>query len=527
MTLLDELLERVKQFTPEQFAEAQKDIEKIAPQFSLWTPNIGPQLAAYNCEADELFYGGQAGGGKSDLALGLAFTAHKSSLILRAFSRDARTLALRSHNIAKTSKGFNGQLMEFKFQDKIVEFGGCRNEDEMERYKGRPHDLKAFDEISDFSEKTYRFISAWNRSSIKGQRSRVLATGNPPTSPEGLWVVKYWGAWLDPTHPNPAKEGELRWYTNNGREDIEVDGYGPHNIDGEILYGKSRTFIRARLSDNPYYADTNYEATLSALPAQLRAAYRDGRFDVSLKDEEGQLIPTSWIIASQNRWKINGDLPPEGVPMCSLAVDPAGNGPDKIEKIERYDHWFSDIKTIPKKEEGVQGENIAGEIIRDRKDDCEVVIDMGGGYGGPTWICLERNINKQKLVAYKGDHASTARSKEGMLNFKNKRTEWHWRLMEALDPSQDGGSKLMLPDNRELLSDLAAIRFVVRNGTIEIESKVEIKKRIGRSPGKSDAVVMALSAGKKGLLPETRINNYQNRNFTPMKVVDKYAHRRR
>jgi len=48
-----------------------------------WVPNPGPQTQAYYCEADELFYGGQAGGGKSDLSIGLALTAHERSLILR------------------------------------------------------------------------------------------------------------------------------------------------------------------------------------------------------------------------------------------------------------------------------------------------------------------------------------------------------------------------------------------------------------------------------------------------------------
>ena len=47
-----------------------------------WVPNPGPQTDAYFCAADILLYGGQ-GGGKSDLGLGLAFTAHRRSLILR------------------------------------------------------------------------------------------------------------------------------------------------------------------------------------------------------------------------------------------------------------------------------------------------------------------------------------------------------------------------------------------------------------------------------------------------------------
>src|SRR4051794_32927995 len=62
---------------------------------------------------------------------------------------------------------------------------------------------------------------------------------------------KYWGPWLDTTHPNPAKPGELRWFTTVAGEDREVDGPGPHIIDGEAVHARSRTFIRATLSGNP------------------------------------------------------------------------------------------------------------------------------------------------------------------------------------------------------------------------------------------------------------------------------------
>jgi hypothetical protein len=59
----------------------------------------------------------------------------------------------------------------------------------------------------------------------------VIVASNPPTTPEGLWVVKYWGPWLDQTHPNPAEPGALRWFTTVAGEDREVDGPGPHMID--------------------------------------------------------------------------------------------------------------------------------------------------------------------------------------------------------------------------------------------------------------------------------------------------------
>jgi hypothetical protein len=39
-------------------------------------PTNQPQFDAYHSKADLLLYGGAAGGGKSDLLLGLALTAH-------------------------------------------------------------------------------------------------------------------------------------------------------------------------------------------------------------------------------------------------------------------------------------------------------------------------------------------------------------------------------------------------------------------------------------------------------------------
>ena len=48
-----------------------------------WIPNPGPQTEAFYSDADLLLYGGQGGGGKTDLIAGLALPEHSRSLILR------------------------------------------------------------------------------------------------------------------------------------------------------------------------------------------------------------------------------------------------------------------------------------------------------------------------------------------------------------------------------------------------------------------------------------------------------------
>src|SRR5258708_17556102 len=49
----------------------------------LWQPLEGPQTNALHSLADELFFGGQAGGGKTSLGVGVALIAHRKSIFFR------------------------------------------------------------------------------------------------------------------------------------------------------------------------------------------------------------------------------------------------------------------------------------------------------------------------------------------------------------------------------------------------------------------------------------------------------------
>lgn len=459
-----------------------------------WIPNPGPQTDAYFCEADELFYGGQAGGGKSDLALGLALTAHKRSLILRRLKGDAKKLVPRAHEIAGHKDGYNGQEAIWKLPDgRQIDFGGCEMEDDKQRYKGDPHDLIVFDEGTDFLESQYRFIIGWNRAADPKQRCRVLVTSNPPTTAEGLWVIKYWAPWLDPKHPKPAKPGEIRWFTTINGKDTEVDGPGPHYIPGEPepVMARSRTYIPAKLSDNPDLAATNYGSVLAAMPEELRAAYRDGRFDLGLRDDPWQTIPTEWVLAAQRRWTTT---PPVGVPMCSMGVDVAQGGIDQTVIAPRYDGWYAPLIAVPGSQTPL-GTDVAGLVISKRRDNAKVVIDIGGGWGGDAYAHLREN--QVDAVSFMGVKQSLRRTKDNQLKFANLRTEAYWRFREALNPDQEGGSPIMLPDDRELLADLTAPTYEVKSGGIVLESKEKLVARIGRSPDRGDAVVMAWHAGDK------------------------------
>lgn len=492
MAALDEYIQALTNRSPEEQAEIIAQANEATKNMR-WVPNPGPQTDAYFSEADELLYGGEAGGGKTDLVIGLSLTAHNRSLVLRRTNKEADKLPDRYEEVIGSRSGYNSQKGTWRIDGRIIDMGGVQLENDKQKRKGIPHDLKAFDELVDFTESQYLFIITWNRTTTPGQRCRVVATTNPPTRPEGMWVVKRWAPWLDPKHPNPAMSGEIRWFTTVNGIDTEVDGRGPHAIDGKEVMAKSRCFIRAKLDDNPDLTQTDdYASTLDALPEELRQAYREGRFDVGLKDAPFQAIPTDWIRAAQERWK---ERAPDGIPQCAIGVDCSGGGNDPMMMAIRHDGWYDNMVEIPAKDIPIEraGKHAAGIIVSYRRNNSVVIVDMGGGYGGSVYETLHEN--EIQAVPHKGAETSVRRTKDGQLRFYNKRSEVIWKFREALDPSQPGGSPIMLPPDPMLLADLASPTFWMTRDALQIEPKEDVCKRLGRSTDRGDAVVMAWSAG--------------------------------
>ena len=489
MSLADELLARFQALPDAERAAIKADVMR-ATATRKFVPNTGPQTEAYCSLADELFYGGAAGSGKSSLLCGLAIEEHDNSIIFRREFPQIKGLVSECKRILGSTDGYNAQEKVWKLSGgRELEFGSVQHEDDKEKYQGRPHDLVGFDEITHFLESQYRFLIGWVRSSEAERRCRVVVAGNPPLTAEGAWVIKYWGPWLDPTYPRPAKPGELRWFTTVDGEDKEVDGPGPHLINDRLVTARSRTFIPGRLEDNPELLASGYAATLEAMPEPMRTMLREGRFDVGQRDADFQVIPTAWIVAAQARWKPDGH---KHFAMTAMGYDPAGGGRDSAELCWRHGGWYAELQS-KKGEETADGSAAAASIIRHRRDAAPVVVDVGGGYGGAVTLRLKDNA--VAFSPFNGAGASTRTSKDGRLRFVNKRAEAWWRFREELDPDQQGGSAICLPQDTELRADLAAPTFEVTARGIQIESKDEIRKRLGRSPGKGDSVVMALSEG--------------------------------
>ena len=475
------------QLSPEEIDELD---EVLLSGGEKWVPLPGPQSAALECEADILFYGGSAGGGKTDLIIGTAVEHHERSIIYRRESTQLQGIFDRMAQIVGGRDGFNSKDKIWRLPDCQVEFGSVKNAGDEEKYQGRAHDLKCFDEICHFLESQFRFLCGWMRSDNPDIRQRIICTGNPPTSPEGEWVRQFWGPWLDKRNPMyPYPPGELLWYTTIGGKDHLCDGPEPFERvreDGktEIVTPKSRTFIPSSVRDNIFLMESGYESTLQAMPEPLRSKMLYGDFSAGMQDHEWQVIPTSWVEAAQARWKpreIKGEMDSLGVDVARGDED-APSGDDNV-LAPRYGTWFDELIVKPGNETPT-GPDCASFVIKHRRDHAPVHIDVIGVGSSPTDFLKENGI---QTIVICGAHGSDAKDSVNGIKFANKRAELYWKLREALDPV--GGEDLALPPDQELLVDLCAPRWSVTSRGILVESKKDIKKRIQRSPNKGDAVV--------------------------------------
>lgn len=475
----NELQNLLRYLTPQEIDEINN---LLATDKAIWRPLPGPQADAYYCQADELFYGGAAGGGKSDLLIGLALRAHQKSIIFRREYPQLKDIVERARTIIGQRGRYNGQQNIFRLDDgRTLEFGAVQHEGDQSKYQGRAHDAKLFDELPNFLESQYRFLIGWNRTTTANQRTRVVGAGNPPTNSDGEWVIRRWGPWIDPQYPNPAQDGELRYFAVIDGNDTEVEDCEPFEHRGELIKPRSRTFIPAKLGDNPYLANTDYMATVQMMPEPLRSQMLNGDFKIGLEDDQWQVIPTAWVLAAQERWK-QRDKPE--MSLTTIGVDVARGGKDKTVIAKRYKNWFDDLAKYPGKSTP-DGQAVAGLVKLQIEGSPSINIDVIG-VGSSVFDQL-RDIEGVEGINFAAGSYMT--DKSGRLNFANMRAQAYWKFREALDPKT--GDDIALPPDAELRADLCAAKWSMTMRGVLVESKEDIVKRLGRSPDCADAVVLA------------------------------------
>lgn len=509
-SVLDDIIGRLNQLP----ANAKEQITKdalAATKHMRFVPLPGPQTDAYLSKADVLLYGGQAGGGKSFLLMGLSYQEHRRSIIFRREAGQTDGLEEAGKQIFGDD-GFNGSDLEWSFQDgKSVKLAGMKEPGDWNKHAGRERDFLGFDEAGEFLRDQIASLLAWNRGPA-GQRCRVVLASNPPRTAEGAWMIEWFAPWLDETFHSPAKPGELRYAVVIDGRPVWQEGAQDVVIDGESYKPLSFTFIPAALKDNPFRDTPEYRAKLNSLPEPLRSQLLKGIFALGGEDDPWQVIPTDWVMQAVSRWT---EKPPHGVPMCAIGADVAQGGADQTVLAIRFDGWYAPLQAVP----GSQtpgGTDVAGLVISKRRDEAMVIIDIGGGWGGDAYAHL--TANGVEAVGYMGVKPSARRTQDNQLRFTNIRTQAYWQFREALNPDQAGGSCIALPNDKQLIADLCAPRFTVISRGIQVEAKDAVVKKLGRSTDRGDAVVMSWHSGAKAITHGKMWEQGTNRRSRPIDV---------
>lgn len=194
------------------------------------------------------------------------------------------------------------------------------------------------------------------------------------------------------------------------------------------------------------------------------------------------LIPLTWIEQALERWE---DMDEVGI--VEIGVDVARFGGDSTVIAPKIGDKVLELQDYSKLDtmETTGHAIIAYKHYRSTNIKVDV-IGIGAG------VVDRLGELKYPVISV---NVADAPTEEGKEKFENKRAELYWHLRERLDPDKRINSKpIGLPPDEELMMDLASLKFkITSRGKIAIEPKEEMKKRIGRSPDRGDAVMIAVA----------------------------------
>jgi hypothetical protein len=208
------------------------------------------------------------------------------------------------------------------------------------------------------------------------------------------------------------------------------------------------------------------------------------------KVSEDVLIPQQWIEAAQDRWTEHYAAREQE---RMLGVDVAGMGRDATCYVERSGPWCS---TFECHNSGGTADHmtVAGQIAERRRKHpyMYVAIDTIGEGAGVYSRCVEVERKPDYIISCKYSEGAKKRNKEltditGEYRFANMRAYLFWCVRDWLNPKNNTGA--MLPPDGKFTEEATEIRWSFRSdGKIIIEPKDDIKKRLGHSPDRFDAL---------------------------------------
>lgn len=235
----------------------------------IWSPQ--PRQAAFMERSEyEGFYGGAAGGGKSDVlvieALRQVHIPNYSGIIFRKTYTQLGELLIKADGyyprIIPGAK-YNGQEHVWKFPSGArIYFAGMQHLKDRTKWQGWQFDFIGFDELTHFLYDEYSYMFSRNRAKGPGTEVYMRATGNPGGIGHG-WVKQRFVTVAPPMTP-VKKRLEIIMPTGE-----------------KVTKWRHRIFVPAKLTDNQKLMenDPNYMLNLAMLPQREKEALLDGNWD--------------------------------------------------------------------------------------------------------------------------------------------------------------------------------------------------------------------------------------------------------
>lgn len=227
------------------------------------------------------------------------------------------------------------------------------------------------------------------------------------------------------------------------------------------------------------------------------AVYQNRVLGEFAADSAQTIIPLAWIEAANERWKFLQariqDDPAALGSFTNVGVDVADGGEDDTVLALRYGDAIQELRRYPVGDTmETTGRVVA--VLRGSSSEPsqagQAIVDVIGIGAGVVARLRELGYI---VDAFNAAERADSTDFSGELAFANRKAEAWWGLRERLDPAR--GSMLALPPDDLLTGDLAAPRWRISSGgKVVVESKDDLRKRIGRSTDAGDAVVMAFAS---------------------------------
>lgn len=336
----------------------------------MWSPQPGPQSDALSATwCGELFFGGSAGGGKSDFLLGdylqdvPTYGSAWPGVIFRRTYPELEELMARSrelypptgakwNEVKRTWTWMNGASLKMRYAE---------SDRDALRYQGHQYAWIGWDELTQWrSLFLYRYLRSRLRSAHDVPTKRVRSAGNPG-GPGHLEVKAYF---IDPA----------------------PGGYTPI-LDADTQM--ERMFVPSRLTDNLVLqrSDPTYAGRLRGLGGNLAKAMLDGDWSIidgaffdnwSVRNIVQPFeIPADWTRFRSLDW---GSARPFSVGWWAVATEDTKRGSVTVPRgaLVRYREWYG---STGKPNEGVK---MTAEAVAEGIKDRERGETIGYGVADPA-----------------------------------------------------------------------------------------------------------------------------------------------